>query len=106
MKIPASVKIGPYTYAVVYEEQIRADNDSRLKGQADHMALTIRLAAGMAREHTEETFLHELLHCIECVYEMRLKEREIGLFSVGLLAALRDNGLLREDDPPPAPSPS
>jgi len=105
MQIPESVKVGPYTYAVVYEEQIRAEDDRRLKGQADHMALTIRLVAGMAREHTEETFLHELLHCIECVYEMRLKEREIGLFSVGLLAALRDNGLLREDDPLPPETP-
>jgi hypothetical protein len=98
MRIPETVKIGPYDYAVVYEDNLRADDDCRLLGQADHMALTIRLRSEQLPQITQETFLHEVLHCIEHVYGMNLKEREINLFSVGLFAALRDNQLLREDE--------
>jgi len=99
MLIPETVQVGPYTYAVVYEEHIRADDDQRLMGQADHMALTIRLDKSLLPQLVQETFLHELLHCIERVYGLDLKERQIGLFSVGLMACLRDNHLLREEAP-------
>lgn len=54
MLIPESVQVGPYTYAVVYEEHIRADDDQRLMGQADHMALTIRLDKSLLPQLMQE----------------------------------------------------
>lgn len=59
MKIPKKVKVGGYTYQVIFDDLIDAnDNDGICK--VDKQLIALR--PGMAQNHTEQVFLHELLH--------------------------------------------
>lgn len=100
MIIPKKLKVGGHTYQIVqgYQFQERID----LTGQADHSLLTIRLGdrdqngALKPRSKVEATFIHELLHCVDDIYNSsKLEEVLVDRLAEGLYQVLNDNGLLK-----------
>lgn len=97
MKISEQVKVGAYAYQVTWHDELRNDQDVRLRGQCDHSAGAIRILRGQPADREVETFFHELIHAVECAWNLDLTEDEVAGLSLGLTATLRDNHLLRED---------
>lgn len=99
MNFPKSVKVGgkdykvtfPYTFKEVYNHN----------GQSDHNAQEIRVSGtdfGGADRHPDQlsvTFWHEVLHCIDWVYNSAaskgLDEETIHRLGHGLQQVLKDN---------------
>ena len=101
MKIPSKLKVGGHTYKVI--KNFKFTQEPKLVGQADHDLGEIRVSpyesSGNHRisSRVEETFIHEILHCINNVYnENKFIEEDIGRLSQGLYQVLKDNRLLRE----------
>lgn len=102
MRIPNSVKVGGKTYRVLYPYTY-TERES-LQGTTDHGTNTIRLSAvtttgePRARENVEATFIHELLHVVDLIFNNDgLEEPVLTRLADGVYHALKDNGLLAED---------
>ena len=100
MRVPSSIKIGGLTYKVIKNFKFSKKDGSNYKifiGDANHKNLEIRLSTnGISREKVEETFLHEVLHCVDDIYNNNsLSERSINSLSCGLYQVLKDNNLLK-----------
>jgi len=99
MKIPSKLKVGGFTYKVIKNYKFR--EDTNLLGQADHDVLEIRISywdgSGIRRsqQKIEEIYLHEVVHCINWVYNSNeLDEKTINRITNGLYQVLKDNKLL------------
>lgn len=103
-QLPKSVKVGGHTYRVLFPYGFRERTD--LAGQTDHQLLEMRIAevdsSGNVRAPTtvEETFIHELLHAVDRVYNGHsLSEEQVMRLSEGLYQTLKDSGLLALQPP-------
>jgi len=99
MKIPSKIKIGGYIYKVIKDYKFKERID--LIGQADHDLLEIRLSqkdtGGNQKETSviEATYIHEVLHCINKIYNgSKLEEKDIIQLGEGLYQVLIDNGMV------------
>lgn len=99
MKIPKHIKVGGKVYGVLYPHTFTEVGN--LSGQSCHLTNTIRLSiqgAGgerRARENVEEVFVHEVLHCVDVVYNAgKLDEDTVDRLAQGLYQVLSDSGLL------------
>lgn len=97
MKIPNQVQVGPYNYLVVVKNNV-ISGDELLSGLADHRHGVIELEEDRAPKLLEETFLHELLHCIAFVTGTNeiLNEELIDHICPTLFDTLERNGLLND----------
>lgn len=100
MKIPKKVKIGGHIYKV--DEDYKFIERSDLQGLCDHYQRAIFITPfdtnGSKRERTgiEETFIHELIHCVDEIYNgKKLEEETVKRISEGLYQVLKDNNLLK-----------
>ena len=92
MKIPNKIKICGIDYEVITE---KFDNES-LFGTSNERMAKICLNENINGQVREETFLHEVIHVINWVSEMNLKENQVGVLSRILYQVLIDNNLLKE----------
>ncbi len=83
--IPRQLKIGGFTYAVEYKEH---DEDLRSRNRyGEHHASTrkIILESSFSAEQVNNTFLHEILHAIDAIYNNdKLQEEDNERISYGL----------------------
>jgi len=100
MRIPKRLKVGGHLYQVTVGHQFR-ENDN-LVGQARKVEGLILLAthvpggAPCLRSQIEETFVHELLHIVNSIYNADgLDEKTVTRLSEGLYQVLTDNRMLR-----------
>lgn len=101
MKLPERVRIGPYDYAVQLEDKVLGDQNQDLYGRIRYGPQQINLERGLSAERTLAVFLHEVLHGVDEYMSIGLTEKQVTRLGVGLATFLRDNNLLREDDPLP-----
>lgn len=96
MKIPSHVKIGPHDYSVFQDKD--GDGDSKFMGTTENNLCKIHVRLELDGEIVPEsqvtdTFLHEILHVIDLLYDLDLREAQIGALAVAILTILRDNKL-------------
>lgn len=96
MNIPSKVKIGPHKYTVSQNKE--ADGDNNFMGTTNNnlCKISVRLELDgekVPESQIAETFLHEIIHVIDLLYDLELKENQIGALAVGLLTTIRDNKL-------------
>ena len=98
MKIPDKLKVGGITYKVIKKNTFKG-KDNEFSGLANHKQTTIEIALTHEDEpydtqKIEECFIHEILHCIDSVYNNQaLEEAVINRLSQGLYQVLKDNNL-------------
>ena len=68
------------------------DEKSELLGHINYLTQTIELRSDAGPDDKRVTLLHEILHGIDDVYELKLKERQVDLLAKALYQLLRDNG--------------
>ena len=92
MRIPKKIKIGPYTYDVVYKDNLTHENN-KLWGLCDRESHNIYLQKKMDAQKKKEVLLHECLHAIEESYGITLGENKVNQLGLALLALIYDNKL-------------
>ena len=101
MKIPKKLKVGGHTYSII--RHWTTLQSPHPYGRSLHDSKEIRLAKAVepnrniAETEYEESFLHEILHCVDYEYNGKagLRESDIRQLSRGLYQVLTDNKLLR-----------
>lgn len=100
MTIPNKLKVGGHVYEVSRDYEFKERSDR--SGQSDHELYQILIAGRTTKgtkrpiQGTEETFIHEALHCIDEVYNSNsLTEEQVYRLSQGLYQVLTDNKMLR-----------
>lgn len=100
MKIPKTLKVGGITYKVIKRSRF-SKGDSKFSGLAKHSQATVELALDFEDvpfdiQKVEECFIHELLHCVDNIYNnQKLDEDTVDRLSQGLYQVLKDNNLLK-----------
>lgn len=96
MNIPNKVKVAGITYKVIKNHPF---NGESYAGQAVHTEAEIRLGERVDgkkydKQKIEETFIHEILHCIDSVYNSQgLDEGTIDRLSQGVYQVFKDNSI-------------
>ncbi len=98
MKLPETVRIGPYDYAVQLEEKVLGDQNQELYGHIIYGPQQIKIQSGLSAERTAAIFFHEVLHGIDELLSIGLSEKQVARLAPALLTFLRDNKLLRESE--------
>lgn len=96
MKIPSKIKIGPHVYVVKFQKGILQHH--RNYGQSRHSSNEILIDPDISQSQKEDTFMHEVLHCIDqqIIFTEKDKEEDsIGRLSPSILGFLKDNNLLK-----------
>ena len=95
MKILNKVKVGGIFYKVIQNYIFK---ETELMGQAEHRETEIRISSKTpnntcySRQKIEECFLHEILHCVDNIYNcQKLDEDTITRLSQGLYQVFNDN---------------
>lgn len=88
----SKVKIGYKEYEIIKQpEIIEVKGDYYGKTEIDEEKITI--ASKFSQKVQNQTFLHELLHCIASKYDLQVNQDEhtIELLATGLYEAIIDN---------------
>ena len=101
MRLPNQIKIGPYTYKVLYPYAFGDHADCR--GTIDYQENVIRLEhSGLDKEYCMpriwQTFCHEIVHGVLDHCQIELEERQVDLLGSTVLQVLLDNGWLEIDE--------
>lgn len=100
IEIPKSIKVGGKTYSILYPYVFTERTD--LRGQTCSDTLEIKISDQLKtgeKFHTEniqETFIHEVLHAVDIIYNSnKLEEDEITRLGEGLFQVLKDNDFIK-----------
>ncbi len=63
-------------------------------GQTNPNKRTIKIRAGMSKNETFKTFIHEILHFLEFEFPVNLKHKQVYKLEEAIFALLSDNGFL------------
>ena len=88
MKLPKSIKVGPFSYTVSADVIM----PEGVFGESDHRQRTITLADNRRSEEQSVTLLHEIIHAVDEVCKADLDERQADVLSHGLAQALSSMG--------------
>ena len=91
MKIPETVKVGPFNFTVTMMSTLEE------LGCTFYDKQEIWIRDDLTDDGGRETFFHEVLHAISLVYcNDELTEANIRQMSIGLYQVLKDNNLLKK----------
>ena len=105
--LPEKVKVGPHVYEVRVADP-NPDAEGRL-GTSDHLNRVIAISelASTRPQQAINTFIHEVIHCVDQCYQTKLEEDQVERLANGLCDALQGIGWLPIDlgrvAPPPPP---
>ena len=94
MNIPNKVKVAGIEYKVIKDYPFKGENHM---GLAVHTAAEIKLGSSHEdgkydKQRQEECFIHEVLHCIDSVYNSQeLDEKTVDRISQGIYQVFKDN---------------
>lgn len=95
MNLPLRIAVGPMEYQIV-RSVAASEKLSRaaLMGESDHYDGVIRLQTGLPRQQLNETFWHEVCHCVDYVMlNNRLDENEIACLARGFYHVVKQLGI-------------
>lgn len=96
MKIPEQVKAGPFTYKVSLVDIVNRDKPE-LIGEVNHCTnKEIRLQKDLDLDKLESVFIHELLHCYDCLMHLSLSEEQVERLEGAIYMMLKENNLLAD----------
>lgn len=91
IKIPAKVKVGYRTYTVRVVDEIVGIGGDVCYGVCNQDTETITVSSKYPVNQQECSFLHELLHGIDAIYNLDLSENQVNQLAVGLYTTFLDN---------------
>lgn len=98
MIIPDSAQILYKKYTVGFDSNVRDDKGDLLYGQIDHIEQLITLNEDAGLEQQKATLMHEMVHGLDELYGIGLKEKQVEKLGVALYMLVRDNpGMFTEE---------
>lgn len=98
MIIPDSAQILYKKYTVGFDSNMRNDKGDLLYGQIDHIEQLITLNEAAGIEQQKATLMHEMVHGLDELYGIGLKEKQVEKLGVALYMLVRDNpGMFTEE---------
>lgn len=91
MIIPDSAQILYKKYTVGFNSNMRNDKGDLLYGQIDHIEQLIMLNEAAGIEQQKATLMHEMVHGLDELYGIGLKEKQVEKLGVALYMLVRDN---------------
>lgn len=98
MIIPDTVKILFKKYTVCRDNNMRNDKGDLLYGQIDHIEQLITLNEDAGIEQQKATLMHEMVHGLDELYGIGLKEKQVEKLGTALYMLVRDNPELFAED--------
>lgn len=89
MNIPDKIKVGGNVYPIRFVENMGIDRN--LYGNTNHSVGFIEIDASLVGQTKKSTFIHEMLHALDNVYDIGLSEHQVSLLEAALYAFLEDN---------------
>ena len=95
MKIPDKIKVAGHEYKIIWDDKYLTNEG--YVGLSIHNQLLIYMCKRyrgkkLSKTVIEETLLHEILHCVDTMYNNHsLGEETVDRLSEGLYQVLRDN---------------
>ena len=90
MKIPERVKVLYKNYQVKQVENLH-NGANDLYGQIDYNSETISLRSDSSEEQKRATLVHEMVHALDEIFIIGLKEKQVEKLGNALYALIRDN---------------
>lgn len=87
MKLPDVVRVLGRDVPIVVSDDLLA----RAWGEYDFESQIVRIRAGQQPHFEADTVLHELIHAIDDVMQLNMKERQVHCLASGLIALFKDN---------------
>ena len=84
------IKIGYKTFKIIYQPEVRLNN-KLINGYIDPQLDEIRISSTSIPSKQEQVTIHEILHGIEEVYNIKLTEKQIDALATGILSVAKDN---------------
>lgn len=98
MIIPDSVNILFKKYTVCRDNNMRDDKGNLLYGQIDHIEQLITLNEDAGLEQQKATLMHEMVHGLDDLYSIGLKEKQVEKLGTALYMLVRDNPEMFAED--------
>lgn len=96
MKIPEKVKIGGLKFTI--QEKEHELRDKQCSGRSCGNTQQIVLDKGISKQFKETTFIHEVIHQIDFVYNIGLEHQQVFQLEAGIYAFIKDNPNLFKED--------
>lgn len=100
MKIPESFPVGPFEYKI--ERGVKGDEwlaRCGRMGESDHYENVVRLQSHLPPQQVNETFWHEVCHCIDHVMlNDEMDENAVACFARGMYQVVKHLGLVFEEE--------
>lgn len=95
LKLPKTIKVGAFSYKIIVKDKIN-------HGEKDCLGLCspddqiIYIAKGLLdnRQRLLETLIHEVIHGIEDVYNVKLGEEKVQTLGMAIYGLLNENKFL------------
>jgi len=89
VNIPSTIKIGGMDYTV--EEKENEVRDKGRSGYSNANNQSIVVDKDMPQQLKETTFIHEVLHQIDYVYNIELSHKQVYMLEAGIYAFIKNN---------------
>lgn len=96
MIVPETLRIGPYTYKVIEHDRLKDEDGTHCWGTIKYADGIINIETGHTPERTLTTLLHEVLHGLDDMADLGLKEKQVTRLAPVLALFLVENGWLKE----------
>lgn len=90
MNIPEKVKVLYKEYTVEEQENLH-DGGGELYGQIRYLPEKILLNIDSSEEQKKSTLMHEIIHALDEMYCIKLKENQVEKLGTAMYMLLRDN---------------
>ena len=98
MTIPEKLRILFKEYDVKYADGMRNEKGDMLYGEVDYVKQTVTLNSAASDEQAKSTVLHEVIHALDELYIIGLKEKQVEKLGVAFYMFIRDNpDMFREE---------
>ena len=98
MIIPDSVNILFKKYTVCRDNNMRDDKGNLLYGQINHIEQMITLNEDAGLEQQKATLMHEMVHGLDDLYSIGLKEKQVEKLGTALYMLVQDNPEMFAED--------
>ncbi|WP_242951456.1 hypothetical protein [Clostridium kluyveri] len=89
LNIPGKIKIGGMIFSVALIDNLMRNGSS--SGRSCGNSQEIQIDKSASRQYKETTFIHEVLHQINFVYNIGLEHKQIYDLEAGIYAFIKDN---------------
>lgn len=92
MQIPGKIKIGGLIFTV--EEKFNEVRDKNQSGSSCGNTQEIIIDKDISQQLKETTFIHEIIHQIDFVYNIGLEHQQVYQLETGLYSFIKDNPII------------